>query len=803
MPVVPLARNLVDFPSPGVNARVEAPNMGAGGEMVGRALEGLGNELSNAAEVQNQIETIHDHAAVKEQINKNLQWYTEAAYTGPNAYFQKDGRDAVETQPMVAKGLDELIKQNRTALNNPRQQQMYDLAMGPMRDEWAMKIAEHGASQEKAYDKDQSAGLQANASELAKAQYLNDPAAAEKQIDTGLTEVDRYWHSQGAPQPFIDAKKLEYASGIYKDVGANLAYSGPDGPRLAQALLDQHGGSMTADDRYAVSTHARSAQNALDAELHRQESEQRKLVSEAKHDAHDRATSAAANLDSGLPMDPKSYATAITDANTAEDEPLLRRLERGQLKNTTMFTHQRDNPVQLTNQINALSAEISKAGAKADPDKIIQRDALTQLYNTSSEQLRSNGIAYAAQHFGMEPQPLNVMDPNSIHARVQLAQRASQVTGTQVAPLQPAEIQPLTQAWRAGDAGAKTSLVMHLAQFGSMAPAAAQQIAPNDAGLVHLIGLASHSNRGVAISRVNQAIAGYEAMKTEQRIVGKLATQPDFNTWTGSALQFMPGARDGVFTVAKALLAQDAQQHGWSDENAADSKAWYRAINSALGAYNRGDIQYGGLAAVNGAQTVLPENMSADDFEKRVSRAGDPQFHAAGNGVPVTGNGTPLGAGDLKKMHFIPVDDGVYRLESGGSFVHTKDGSPFELDIRRLSSLPSGGGARLPFGMIKPGNIDIHHRPVVHNADGSISTVRTISVGTDAGEVLIPTVVGNKVVSNDEALRHYQQTGEHLGIFKTPEAATRYAKTLHEEQAQEYGSKRFNQQLAAHGYTRH
>jgi hypothetical protein len=105
--------------------------------------------------------------------------------------------------------------------------------------------------------------------------------------------------------------------------------------------------------------------------------------------------------------------------------------------------------------------------------------------------------------------------------------------------------------------------------------------------------------------------------------------------------------------------------------------------------------------------------------------------------------------------------------------------------------------------MIKPGNIDIHHRPVVHNADGSISTVRTISVGTDAGEVLIPTVVGNKVVSNDEALRHYQQTGEHLGIFKTPEAATRYAKTLHEEQAQEYGSKRFNQQLAAHGYTRH
>lgn len=42
------------------------------------------------------------------------------------------------------------------------------------------------------------------------------------------------------------------------------------------------------------------------------------------------------------------------------------------------------------------------------------------------------------------------------------------------------------------------------------------------------------------------------------------------------------------------------------------------------------------------------------------------------------------------------------------------------------------------------------------------------------------------MVSNEEAIRHYQQTGEHLGIFRTPEAATAYAKSLHEQQANEY-----------------
>lgn len=88
--------------------------------------------------------------------------------------------------------------------------------------------------------------------------------------------------------------------------------------------------------------------------------------------------------------------------------------------------------------------------------------------------------------------------------------------------------------------------------------------------------------------------------------------------------------------------------------------------------------------------------------------------------------------------------------------------------------------------MIAPGNIDVHKRPVVHNTDGSISTVRSMSIGTDQGEVLIPTVVGGRVVSDEEAVNHFYQTGEHLGIFRTPEDATAYAESLHSQQAQEY-----------------
>lgn len=85
--------------------------------------------------------------------------------------------------------------------------------------------------------------------------------------------------------------------------------------------------------------------------------------------------------------------------------------------------------------------------------------------------------------------------------------------------------------------------------------------------------------------------------------------------------------------------------------------------------------------------------------------------------------------------------------------------------------------------LIVPGNIDLTNRPRVRNDDGSISTVRSIGVNIDGREVLIPTVVGTRVVSDDEAVQEYKRTGKHLGVFATSEASTAYAQQLHQSEA--------------------
>lgn len=95
-------------------------------------------------------------------------------------------------------------------------------------------------------------------------------------------------------------------------------------------------------------------------------------------------------------------------------------------------------------------------------------------------------------------------------------------------------------------------------------------------------------------------------------------------------------------------------------------------------------------------------------------------------------------------------------------------------------------GPRFP-GQLSGPNMDLHHRPVAHNSDGSISTVRSATFGNDDGSAtLLPTVVGGKVVSDRAAYQNYENTGQNLGQFTNEDAAEPFSQYLHLKQAAQY-----------------
>jgi len=107
-------------------------------------------------------------------------------------------------------------------------------------------------------------------------------------------------------------------------------------------------------------------------------------------------------------------------------------------------------------------------------------------------------------------------------------------------------------------------------------------------------------------------------------------------------------------------------------------------------------------------------------------------------------------------------------------------------EVKGLLSMQAQQSGDFP-GMIEPPNIDLANRPVVKNADGSVSTVRSIGVNIGGKEVLIPTVSPDgRILSNQEAVDLYRRTGQHLGVFDSPEASDAYAQQLHQDQEQMY-----------------
>lgn len=81
--------------------------------------------------------------------------------------------------------------------------------------------------------------------------------------------------------------------------------------------------------------------------------------------------------------------------------------------------------------------------------------------------------------------------------------------------------------------------------------------------------------------------------------------------------------------------------------------------------------------------------------------------------------------------------------------------------------------------------------PSVKLSDGSVATVKSISVSDDNGSYVIPTIVGGKEVSKDEAIKAWQngKSAAIGGPFKTDAEADKYSTDFHDAEAKRLSGK--------------
>jgi hypothetical protein len=134
-----------------------------------------------------------------------------------------------------------------------------------------------------------------------------------------------------------------------------------------------------------------------------------------------------------------------------------------------------------------------------------------------------------------------------------------------------------------------------------------------------------------------------------------------------------------------------------------------------------------------------------------------------------------------------PKQDSSGDLLGGGADPFSYAKTQLHSEIDELSGRGPAGPITQFAGRTDVGNIDLANRPQVKNADGSVSTVRSMSFEEDGKEILVPTVSPDgKILSDEQAIDLYHQTGQHLGKFDTAEHADAYAKALHDTQDRYY-----------------
>lgn len=222
---------------PVTDAKLEAQDFGQ--EKIGRGLAGFGQNLSQVAQDWDDINAIHDEAAVKKIDTEVLAAIAEARRAVANA----KGEQALTAGETYKTAIDNIRKDALSKLTNDRQKRMFTDVFERRAVVDYDAVQSHLDKETRTFAVD-SGGARAKEMAFRAVDNWDNPEEFDRSIVSVVNEVEAIGRLQGKDEQMRKVDKDEAVSGVYAGVVERLAV---DDPLKALDYLNTHAGKITPD----------------------------------------------------------------------------------------------------------------------------------------------------------------------------------------------------------------------------------------------------------------------------------------------------------------------------------------------------------------------------------------------------------------------------------------------------------------------------------------------------------------------------------------------------------------------------